>query len=155
MQSLVEIEYSTGALLADKPSSNKTIELDCDDGDEECARVPDRSGLLVKKYSSMNSAQDSSSQWRFEGAGNDPCFTGSPDVDWKINGFMKYNKVRGVLAVGVSGLVDAFPSFEMYAQIGGKVDTLFTKSPNAGSSAWGLAGPPNRLVFGNALFVSV
>jgi hypothetical protein len=77
-----------------------------------------------------------------EAAANNPCFRGSPDIDYE-----------GTITVDVparevafEGLVDQFPAFEMYARAlpTGAMATLFQSMPLPGKTPANLPGRANR-----------
>ena len=92
----------------------------------------------------MSSSRDGISNkisFVFKGAANNPCFTGSPDIDWNVTVKILYVPLSEV-SVGVDGKINGFPSYEMYAQVDtGPPVTLFQM--RASSDPTDLIGEPD------------
>ena len=128
---------------------DETIEIDCEDGDEECnsssstsrIRIEDFKGVTVKELN-INSVE-----FRFLGEASNPCFKGAPDIDWDIVVSVIFNSPSDEIEVLVKGAIDPFPAFEMYAQLNkGLVKALFKVGPGPGKSPEDLFGGPRRAV---------
>lgn len=127
---------------------DETIEVDCEDGDEECKKSAktDRLKLtLDAKKSTVDTIVISVSM-----AANNPCFTPSPDID--IAGEFRVDLKNRTAAF--DGKVEPFPAFEGYVTFGKKTEKLFTREPNPDSSPKNLVGDADQPVSGKATFPS-
>lgn len=120
-----------------------TTECDCEDGALECSKKGDTSRMRFKFPTNPQ-------PWRqmhidLIGAANNPCYSGSPDVDYE-----------GTIAIDLAarsiefdGKVDAFPAFEAYATINdGAGVALFQRLPREGKTPFNLVGGPSESVKG-------
>ena len=126
-----------------------THEIDCASGIDICTQAADSSR--------MNFSGLSGSTGRFTvnliGAANNPCVTGSPDIDY--NGTItvtvsSMQEQNDDVQIDFSGFVEPFPAFEMYwsaDDING--NPIFQQFPALGSSPWNLFGLPNVAVSGH------
>ncbi|HEY6155901.1 MAG TPA: DUF4157 domain-containing protein [Gemmatimonadales bacterium] len=118
--------------------SYPTREVDCEDGDIECDRraTPRALVTLVPNWPPYQEDPDLF-QLPVTGAANDPCFTGSPDLD--VAGMVRIDPRAQRLRF--EGSIDPFPAFEMYAAVNdGPGRTVFTYMPSAKTTAWSLWG---------------
>ena len=75
-----------------------------------------------------------------DAAANNPCVTGSPDIDFY--GAIVIDPEAGTLEF--NGMVDGFPAYEMYAAVNnGAPITIFQLMPPPGNDPWNLIGEPN------------
>lgn len=122
--------------FVDIERAGTTEEVDCEDGALECANRA--------STSRMQFVQDSVNEFSLTAAGNNPCFAGSPDIDYR--GTFIVDRTRRELAFSV--LIDRFPAFEGYVIADGRgTTTLFTTGP-LGSSPSELFGGPTARVSG-------
>ncbi len=129
--------------LAEVHWCGETVEHDCEDGDEECRATADtsRMGWSNKRRVGDVILVD------IAGAANNPCFTGSPDIDY-----------LGTVAVDVAhrtvsfeGTVNRFPAYEAYAPVNdGAGEVVFQESPNVDPTD--LMGDADHAVTGSASF---
>lgn len=121
-----------------------TIEVDCEDGDEEC-RDQGETGRMA--FSNLRITSSTSFAVDYVGAANNPCYAGSPDID--CNGtFSVELSERTVL---FNGHIDAFPAFEAYATANGGAGTaLFCTPPAPGNTPANLFGDAVKYQFGRA-----
>ena len=135
MHSLVEIDLQNGILKNEEHRSDPTIEIDCEDGDEECNRSATTSGLTVQDFASEDVDSGKQMSFRFVGEASNSCFTGAPDIDWNVALKVTFHPAESDVVVDVEGEIDPFPAFEMYAEIdGGFPEVLFKNLPDVGSS---------------------
>lgn len=93
-----------------------------------------------------------------DGAASNPCRPlglppfGAPPEPPDIDYILTITINPDFHTVSVSGFVDPFPAFEMYAKVGGVTKSLFLRSPALGTSPWNLIGLPNILVSGSVTF---
>ena len=86
----------------------QTHEIDCEDGEEECSQTASNSRM---RFFNLRGSRHSTIKIDLEGAANNPCAIGSPDIDYK--GTVTINISTG--SVAFDGLIEPFPAFEMYA----------------------------------------
>jgi hypothetical protein len=125
-----------------------TTEIDCEDGDEEC-----KGKGVVKgpKFNNMRvSADKRNITINLRAAGNNPCFHGSPDIDYEGEVTITLNPSKDSASVDFKGRVDEFPYFEMYATVNdGAGKQIFTKEPDKGKTPGNLFGEADRAVSGS------
>lgn len=121
-----------------------THEIDCEDGQLECEKEGD---VTRMNFSNLATLSESKFMFSINAAANNPCATGSPDIDY-------VGEITVDLAartVSFSGFVDQFPAFEMYATSnGGAGATLFRAMPLPGKDPWNLFGGADRAQAGKA-----
>ena len=124
-----------------------TIEIDCEDGDEECV---DRGKTSRMRFSNLRGSVADTILVDLKGAANNPCFRGSLEIDYE--GTLRIN--IGLRTVRFDGLIDGFPAFEMYATAndGAGVQVLVAPIPK-GNTLKNLLGPANRPISGQANLV--
>lgn len=88
----------------------------------------------------------------FKAAGSDPCVNLAADIDYQGDITLVVNGTRGTIQVLVSGSIDSFPAFEMYASMNGVTKTIFTAPPPKGNTVVDLLGSANTKVNGGAEF---
>lgn len=150
MQSLATLRVKNPGLCLHNRRTSGTVELDCEDGDVECTMNADVTDLLLTGLLTSNTGGVALSQFTFDGAANDPCFAGSPDIDWDVD--VTVTCSGGSIVITAQGLVDPFPAFEMYASYKGVTKTLFLRGPSPGQDPWNLPGEPDETVFGTQSF---
>lgn len=128
MHSQVTVDFTgpTPGLSELEHRCSPTIECDCEDGDEECNKVGDVSRM---SFSLEPNTNDRIAIVKLEGAANNPCHAGSPDIDYR--GTIRFSPDDRY--VEFDGFVDVFPAFEAYCRINeGPVTKLFAISPDPG-----------------------
>jgi len=128
--------------LSTLKKTGTTHEIDCEDGEIECKAQasPNRMHIFPPLV------HESRMIFPIQGAANDPCFSGAPDIDYQ--GLIQIDVASGEVAF--EGKVDAFPSFEMYASANdGTGEPVFQVDPEPDSSPFSLSGPANRKVSGS------
>jgi hypothetical protein len=147
MHSEIEISISGGStsggtaaqITRQQHRSDKTTEIDCEDGDIEGTAHGNTSRM---RFSNLRST-GSKFQVSIEGAANHPLVTDSPDIDYKGE-FIVDLASR---TITFDGYVDEFPAFEAYASINnGSAIQIFLILPQPRKSPWNLWGPANRRV---------
>ena len=146
MHSEIEIDLSGPSEVFQWHRCHATVEVDCEDGTEECRQEADTSDMTFRD---LRGAPDSLIHIDLRGAANNPCFTGSPDIDY--TGTVTID--TRARTVAFAGMIDAFPAFEMYASIdGGPALTLFRTLPIPGKDPWNLAGDAARAQAGQVSY---
>ncbi len=121
-----------------------TIEVDCEDGDEEC-----NSSANTGRMKFLNFRSTSIVAVNIVGAANNPCFTGSPDIDYEGTIEITIDPSTQIVSVAFSGRIEPFPAFEMYATLnGGSSMPIFRESPVPGATPRDLFRDANRPVSG-------
>jgi hypothetical protein len=121
-----------------------THEIDCEDGDKECTREGDTSRM---KFSNPRGSVASLIQVDLVAASSNPCFSGSPDIDYLGNIIIDTPSRK----VELSGRIDEFPAFEMYATANdGAGVKMFRTPPLPGKTPWNLVGGAKREQKGEA-----
>src|SRR5207249_1200551 len=120
MHSEIEIDLTAPRVIRQMHHCDETVEVDCEDGDEECHHRADTSRMQFSKFrcdpcgpSGMVIKVD------LVGAANNACFTGSPDIDYKGTITIMVPPTRNAAQVSFEGMIDQFPAFEMYASADG------------------------------------
>ena len=146
-RSTVEIDTTTMTLNMQNHHCDNTVEVDCEDGDEECNETPDSSKLKITGFTSSGSK----CSFVFEGGAGNPCVGPvAPDIDWLVN--VTVEKQGGSVSVELGAGSLVFPAFEMYASLNGATKQIFQRSPDPGATPFDLVGPPNKAVTGSAIF---
>jgi Putative peptidoglycan binding domain/Protein of unknown function (DUF3238) len=121
-----------------------TVEIDCEDGTVECEQRGDTSRM---QFSNLRGFDGSLVQVDVVAAANNPCVTGSPDIDYQ--GTVTIDTTRRL--VEFDGVIDAFPAFEMYASAdNGPAAAVFRTMPLPGKDPWNLPGDAERFQSGSA-----
>jgi uncharacterized protein DUF4157/protein-glutamine gamma-glutamyltransferase-like protein len=125
-------------------ATGQTHELNCEDGALECSEQASKSRM---KFTKIEKSGLHAIDARLAGAANNPCFTGSPDIDYE--GLLRID--AGLKYVSFVGRIDDFPAFEMYAVAeGGEGKALFQLMPKEGKTPLDLFGEATREVVGVA-----
>lgn len=118
-----------------------TTECDCEDGDVECRKQGNTSRMRFGFP--INPDPSRPFKVTLNGAANNPCHGGSPDIDYQ--GVITIDLVAR--SIEFDGKVDAFPAFEAYATINeGAGVTMFQQLPKAGKTPFNLFGGPSESV---------
>jgi hypothetical protein len=145
----VDVSREPFTLVDHTKVCDATHEVDCEDGDEECIDSGDTDRMRASVSSVAGSLGMSALRVHFESAANNPCFGGSPDIDYR--GHVTIDLL--VRRIDFEILVDSFPAFEMYAQVdGGSPVVLFRRPPPRGNTPGDLPGGPTRQVRGFRFF---
>ena len=142
MHSECEIDVGSPLVLATPGPTISTewhhcdasVEVDCEDGDEECNQAADSSRM---SFGNLRITSSTSFAIDLVGAANNGCYAGSPDIDYQ--GTFSVELSTGTVLF--NGHIDAFPAFEAYATAnGGAGVTLFRTLPLPGNDPWNLPG---------------
>jgi hypothetical protein len=118
----------------------ETTEIDCEDGDVECTGTGDTSRM---QFFNMRIVTPTIISVQVRAAANNPCFFGSPDIDYEGTIILDVSTSQ----VTFEGKVDAFPAFEMYASRDGSAPKMiFQLMPPTGNTPANLPGSANRPV---------
>ena len=118
-----------------------TTECDCEDGDDECHRQGDTSRMRFTFPTNPDPSRPFKAT--LNGASNNPCHGGSPDIDYK--GTITID--LAARSIEFDGKIDAFPAFEAYATINdGAGVTMFQQLPKAGKTPFNLFGGPSESI---------
>lgn len=151
IHSMANLSFRLGDFsMSSETRADNTVEVDCEDGDVECDRTPDASGLRVEMKTTPGSFR---AEVHFKGGANNACFTGSPQIDWDVFVSVQIRASRtGRVTIQPGSKVEPFPAFEIYFDTGREVLSLAQLQPLAGSGPWNLPGNPNRNVSGQLNF---
>ncbi len=138
----VTIEIDNNRIVSVLAKCDPTIEIDpLDTGTVKCSQAGSAADMKIEDISI--SADKLLFSFKYNGAADNPCVTPSPDIDWsiKIQAELEFGGEGG--RIKVSGLVDEFPAYEMYASVdGGPPIKIFNISPEEGKTPWNLIGNP-------------
>jgi hypothetical protein len=147
-----EIEYDVSArgagprTVSEWHHCDPSIEVDCEDGEEECNRSADSSQMSFWSERILSSQEFSVD---LRASASNGCYSGSPDVD--IAGTITINV--GNRTVLFDGLIEPYPAFEMYVTTdGGAGLPVFREAPLPGTTPWNLPGSANRGVRASKTF---
>jgi hypothetical protein len=154
MTSAINIDVLTPRVVSQTHSCDPTVEVDCEDGAVECQRSGNTSRMKFSNFNCLSpcSAAPRTMTVQLKGAANNPCFMGSPDIDYRGTVTIQISSLASgqVAQVSFNGFVDDFPAFEMYASInGGAGMPLFQLNPLPGKTPANLFGDANRPVRGS------
>ena len=141
MHSEIIIDFSdplNPIIISQIQKCNNTIEIDWEDGDEECVRSADSSRMEFRNlhFASLKGGVIGSSFEIVLVAGN-PCVTGAPDIDYK--GTIIVNP--SLRQVCFNGFIDSFPAFEMYAAFDEEsAKPIFQATVPEDNTTWNLPG---------------
>lgn len=139
MHSEITVNLNSATVIDQIHRCDPTIEVDCEDGDEECRETASTSRMSFRDFQVVASdASSTEMQVRLAAAANNGCFTGSPDIDYQgtltLNVASNQGQLLGV-EVGFDGLIEPFPAFELYVAVDNDPGTaLYTRSPIPGKS---------------------
>lgn len=85
---------------------------------------------------------------RLTGAASDPLVSAAADIDYEGTFELTIHTAPTRCLVSFEGLIDAFPAFECYAELGGHAKCLFTAPPPSGNTVTNLPGWANRRISG-------
>jgi len=89
---------------------------------------------------------------RILGQASDPLVSAAADIDYDGSFEITYDAAVNRCFVAFTGLIDAFPAFECYAQLNGVTKCLFTAPPPAGNTVTNLPFSANRPIAGMVAF---
>jgi hypothetical protein len=145
MHAEIEIDVAGPSETFRWTNCDTTHEIDCTTGAALCTRSGRTSDMT---FTGLRGTAASLIEFDMTGASNNPCYTGSPDIDYE--GKVGID-VRG-RRVTFAGKIDDFPAFEMYATANGGGGTpLFTTMPLAGKDPFNLFGKAARAQTGSAV----
>jgi hypothetical protein len=128
---------ATPTIVSASHPPSVSVEVDCEDGDEECRKPVDTSRSRVGPIA----RQGSTVRIKVHGEANNACFAASPDIHY--DGEFIVDVAAG--SIKFEGTIGQFPAFEAYARSGsGPVRTIFQLSPASGSTA--LSVPLSRTI---------
>lgn len=144
MHSEIEIDVAGPTEVFQWHNCDETHEIDCKTGAAACTRKGRTSDM---SFSHLRGSSGSLIQVDLKGASNNPCYSGSPDIDYE--GTVTINV--GARTVELDGKIDQFPAFEMYGTAnGGAGVMMFNTMPLPGMDPWNLPGGANRTQKGSA-----
>jgi Domain of unknown function (DUF4157)/Protein of unknown function (DUF3238) len=139
----IEIDVSGPSETFHWADCSETHEIHCKTGAGVCTKKGPTAGIT---FSKPRGSAASLIEVDMVGASNNPCYSGSPDIDYE--GTARID-VPG-RTVTFDGKIDDFPAFEMYATAdGGAGSPLFTTMPVAGKDPWDLPGKAARVQTGS------
>ncbi len=144
MHSEIEIDVSGPTEVFQWHYCYPTHEIDCTTGAAVCTRSGRTTDM---SFSRLRGSSTSKIQVNLKGASNNPCYTGSPDIDYE--GTITIDVGRRT--VEFAGKIDEFPAFEMYATAnGGTGVAMYNTMPRLGKDPWNLPGGAGRTQNGTA-----
>lgn len=150
MHSEITINVKTGKVIDQKHRCSPTHEVDCEDGEVECAATGKVSG---PRFSNFRPTGGREFTVFLRALAKNPCFTGSPPIDYEGRFRIELNGKKNKVTVLFKGKVDAFPAFEAYAAVdGGAPKPLFQHLPPPGNTPAKLPGRASVTVSGSAVF---
>jgi hypothetical protein len=144
MHSEIEIDVAGPTEVFQWHNCDETHEINCKTGAAVCTSKGRTSDML---FSKLRGSSGSLIQVDLKGASNNPCYSGSPDIDYE--GRVTINV--GARTVEFDGKIDQFPAFEMYGTAnGGAGAMMFNSMPLPGKDPWNLPREANRAQKGSA-----
>jgi Protein of unknown function (DUF3238) len=122
MHSECVLDLSTGAGSGWVHYCGETHECDCEDGDIECSATASTSRM---HWTEPWWHADGVLAIHLSGAANNPCFGGSPDIDYEGTYYIDVNQRQ----LTFQGKVNGFPAYESYAEFDGSTVTVFNYGP--------------------------
>lgn len=123
-----------------KQSCSPTIEIDCEDGDVECNKTAATDHMKFALMS--NELVDGKATITMNCAANNPCFRGSPDIDYEGTFTIDYTNKK----IEFKGKVEPFPAYEIYAKGSSGTKAMLQKLPKEGATPANLFGSANQPV---------
>ncbi|MCG8332316.1 MAG: hypothetical protein MI974_31810 [Chitinophagales bacterium] len=154
MQSVLTLDFSGfGVELNHSARCSRTSEINAVTGKIICQKIGDSSNLRIRNFLEYCIDGNYIITGRFVGSANNPCISGSPDIDWNIGMKLILNESRSKVSIEVSGVVEPFPAFEMYAKTNRHhAKRIFNIEPSPGKNPWDLWGGPTKNVSYNVEF---
>lgn len=121
----------------------ETVEFDCEDGEEECRATADTGRMHWTDKRRVGDVIHVD----VAGAANNPCFGGSPDIDYV--GTVSVDLAHRT--VSFEGRVNRFPAYEAYATVNDGAGTMVFQEGPTGDPL-DLAGDADHAVSGTASF---
>ena len=122
---------------------DETVEVDCESGEVECEKIGSTSDMEFSFPSNPDPTRPF--QITFDSGSSNPCFSGSPTIDYEGTVTIDLKNRR----LEFDGKVDEFPAFEAYATINdGAGIALFQIEPEEGKGPADLIGDANISVSG-------
>ncbi len=144
MHSEIEIDVSGPKETFHWHYCYETYEINCKTAAAVCTKNGRTSDM---KFKSLRGSSSSTIQIDLEGASNNPCYSGSPDIDYEGTFAIDVGK----RTVEFDGKIDDFPAFEGYATANsGAGVMLFNTMPLPGKDPWNLPGKAARVQTGKA-----
>jgi len=143
MHSEIEIDVTGPTETSQYHHCDETREIDCTSGVTRCTGHGKTSNM---KFFNLRGSSATVIEVELEGASNNPCYRGSPDIDYEATVFIDVSE----RTVAVKSKIDEFPAFEMYATAnGGAGSKIFNTMPLPGKDPWNLLGGANRIQNGS------
>jgi Protein of unknown function (DUF3238) len=144
MHAEIEIDVAGPSERFRWTNCDETHEIDCTTGAALCTR---KGSTAAMRFTGLRGSSASLIEFDMTGASNNPCYGGSPDIDYEGKVSIDVPGRR----VAFDGKIDDFPAFEMYATAnGGAGSPLFTTMPLPGKDPFNLFGKAARAQTGTA-----
>ena len=143
----VNVDVENATIMGQTVFSHPTVEVDCEDGDVECANTSQPRGPGFHNISRFGNRIT----LELRTSGSNPCFTLAPGIlvpDIDFEGRISLDvEPSGEVGVTFEGRVDAYPAYEIYVAPGegGETKALLQRYPDPGSTA-------RDLIFSVAVF---
>lgn len=155
MRSIAEIQVLAPRLVRTDHVTSGTIEINRNTGAVTCTQPADMRRCSFTGFSVAPRLIPAGSyliRLSYRGAASDPCVNLGADIDYFGDIEILCTPASNQIEVSVSGRVDSFPAFEMYASLGSVTLPLFTLPPPAGNTVVNLLGGASTPVAGRAVF---
>ncbi|HJQ60204.1 MAG TPA: hypothetical protein VJ890_25085 [Vineibacter sp.] len=167
MQSIVEVEMSTLAIVKQTHRSSGTTEVDLENGAQLGYAVAD---MTRCKYTKLGGAPTGGGAGntpsappvgtgtygavsvKLVGMAGDPLVGMAADIDYSGTIMFSGGSMPGTLTVSFDGKIDAFPAYDCYVMFNNVTKSMFTNSPPAGNTVASLLGNANRPIKATASF---
>jgi hypothetical protein len=152
MHSEITINLTTGLPINQAHRCDATIEVDCEDGQEECRNSASTGNMIFSNVKKTPIPEDIGFQTEIalSGAANNACFKGSPNINYTGTvSILQTSTEQGkpIVSIGLEGFIEPFPAFEIYAALGQSMGIpIFTCPPEAGKTPRNLFGNANKPV---------
>ena len=121
----------TGRILQREFVPSYSVEVDCEDGEQECRNLVDTSGGSIGDIGFIGTRL----RLQIVGKASDACFNGAPNLNFDVT----FDIDPASKQVMASGSIDNFPSFEALIRTnGGPMKRIFALPPAPGTSAFGV-----------------
>jgi hypothetical protein len=178
MRSLIRLDLAQGLKVIDAEHvSSGTTEVDMDSGRQLGFGKADMSDCAFGKPALQTATATSGKRYRsfplglplalsyptassvesyvigLKAGAADPLVSAAADIDYEgVFEITILSRAPYRVVVRFDGRIDAFPAYECYAELNGRIKALFTSSPPPGNTVTDLLGDPHRAISGVAAF---
>ena len=142
LHSQIEIDLATLTEVQNSEfhDCSYTIEVDCEDGEEECKSKGKTSRMHFYHLRAISSTELGIN---VDGRSSNPCFTFSPDVFY--SGILRIVLKNDSGSVSFNGMIGGFPAYEMYISLDGNIIQVFNSPPPPGNTPASLLNRDNDI----------